>query len=178
MTLSFRFSKTRQIDHIWHFWLAFVHSKCNGVFYDFQTPCKGFQRDSNWFSRRSKVRFIEFKRSKLETKKDRKSSKIIEKCSGNMEKWCDEWKKVIEGSNYLLDIWLWLPSFAGTKFCNWCPPAYLHISSQMSSHIISVISTRAETLIFIHSVWKSQKMSHLTSRAKRAKFTFWVDTTS
>ena len=115
------------------------------------------QRDSNWFSRRSKVRFIEFKRSKLETKKDRKSSKIIEKCSGNMEKWCDEWKKVIEGSNYLLDIWLWLPSFAGTKFCNWCPPAYLHISSQMSSHIISVISTRAETLIFIHSVWKSQK---------------------
>ena len=118
----------------------------------FQSESEKFSKeimDSNWFSRRSKVRFIEFKRSKLETKKDRKSSKIIEKCSGNMEKWCDEWKKVIEGSNYLLDIWLWLPSFAGTKFCNWCPPAYLHISSQMSSHIISVISTRAYSQTFI-----------------------------
>ena len=27
----------------------------------------------------------------------------------------------------------------------------------------------------IHSVWKSQKKSHLTLRAKRAMFTFWMD---
>ena len=29
--------------------------------------------------------------------------------------------------------------------------------------------------VFIHGVWKSQKKSHSTLRAKRATFTFWVD---
>ena len=27
-TASFRFWKTRKIDHFWHFWWTFVHSKC------------------------------------------------------------------------------------------------------------------------------------------------------
>ena len=30
-------------------------------------------------------------------------------------------------------------------------------------------------LVNVHSVWKSQKKSHSTLRAKRATFTFWVD---
>ena len=30
----------------------------------------------------------------------------------------------------------------------------------------------------LHSVWKSQKKSHSTLRAKRATFTFWVDKSS
>ena len=31
---------------------------------------------------------------------------------------------------------------------------------------------------YVHSVWKSQKKSHSTLRAKRATFTFWVDNSS
>ena len=33
-------------------------------------------------------------------------------------------------------------------------------------------------LTLIHGVWKSQKKSHSTLRAKRATFTFWVDKSS
>ena len=49
----------------------------------------------------------------------------------------------------------------------------------------AVTSLRNEVFIFKglvscfleknHGVWKSQKMSHSTLRAKRATFTFWVD---
>ena len=30
-------------------------------------------------------------------------------------------------------------------------------------------------ILLLHGVWKSQKMSHSTLRAKRATFTFWMD---
>ena len=36
------------------------------------------------------------------------------------------------------------------------------------------ITTNADSK-YLHSVWKSQKKSHSTLRAKRATFTFWVD---
>ena len=51
MTASFRFSKLTKMDHFWHFWLTFDHTKCkrsslrsqiamlNETFFcDFQTP--------------------------------------------------------------------------------------------------------------------------------------------
>ena len=42
--------------------------------------------------------------------------------------------------------------------------------------IISPWYTNTDVYFFaFHSVWKSQKKYHLTLRAKRATFTFWVD---
>ena len=47
-----------------------------------------------------------------------------------------------------------------------------------------VSSTNISSVVFFpwelleHSVWKSQKKSHSTLRAKRAMFTFWVDKSS
>ena len=40
---------------------------------------------------------------------------------------------------------------------------------------VSVFCVINNSNIDIHSVWKSPKKSHLTLRAKRAMFTFWVD---
>ena len=41
--------------------------------------------------------------------------------------------------------------------------------------VLTVVVELLKRIISYHSVWKSQKKSHSTLRAKRATFTFWVD---
>ena len=36
-------------------------------------------------------------------------------------------------------------------------------------------NSQAKKSKYVHAVWKSQKKSHLTMRAKRAMLTFWID---
>ena len=58
-----------------------------------------------------------------------------------------------------------------------------HVSPSFHSSLHHLGSLRSRkkshfTCILEHSVWKSQKKSHSTLRAKRVTFTFWVDKSS
>ena len=57
----------------------------------------------------------------------------------------------------------------------WLPiSAMHHVAEVIGMPRMRVYEVRKK----IHSVWKSHKKSHLILRAKRAKFTFWVDKSS
>ena len=66
-----------------------------------------------------------------------------------------------------LFIWEWIAIIAFI----WCFP----VLSQFDLHILKIRSRIVmQHKMYIHGVWKPQKKSHSTLRAKRATFTFWV----
>ena len=57
----------------------------------------------------------------------------------------------------------------------WCPQQLHPYYSPNPNTKSSVTALKVHLFHSVHGVWKSQKKSHSTLRAKRATFTFWVD---
>ena len=137
---SFSFSKTCQIDHFWHFWWTFVHSKCKrsvarlarivewDFFGDFQTLwvittegtqwCNGKRSENSWIS----LDFL---------------------CANRF-------------------YWLLKNGIQNGNFARFFAPAFFNFQV--------CIQLLCKEFYFQFTTWKSQKKSHSTLRAKRATF--------
>ena len=106
-------------------------------------------------------------------------------------RYCQHWARTLHNNGFifLLQLKKWTTSYkCSMKMWKECTEI-IHVSvfklplmKRMKISLLTIIDIYVSNETFRatlkHCVWKSQKKSHSTLRAKRATFTFWVDKSS
>ena len=105
MTASFRFTKVAKIDHFWHFWWTFVHSKCKRS--SLRSQC--WMRLFLWFSNTVEVSRFASPYFRKKSFPDPVEKRLTRLTIWKRKRCLTRWN--ITSSNYYFDFWIFLVKF-------------------------------------------------------------------